>query len=350
MINNIFVIIAGEIESLLYNLGLPELMVNLLMASVYASVLAGLIAVLVIVLVLAERKTAGFMQRRPGPNRVGPHGMFQIIADMLKIFGKESIIPAAADKVTFILAPIIIFVPTLLAYAVIPFGEGMIAADLNLGVFYFIAVSSLATLPLFLAGWASNNKYSLLGGMRAVAQMVSYELPLIFSILGVIMIAGSMRMNDIVLAQSGLWFVFLQPVAFIIFFISALAELNRAPFDLPEGETELTAGVFTEYSPIKFSLFQMAEYGNIFIMSGFMVTLFLGGWQAPFGLTFIPSYVWFFGKVFAVIFVIFWIRWTFPRIRVDKLMNFGWKLLLPAAIANIILTGAGFYLFLNYAG
>ncbi|MBS4025204.1 MAG: NADH-quinone oxidoreductase subunit NuoH [Clostridia bacterium] len=346
--NNIFLTIADMLRSLFLGFGLSEYVVELVMAAIYASVVFALIGLLVLILVLAERKISGYIQLRPGPNRVGPHGIFQLIADMLKMLGKESITPAAVDKWPFVLAPILMFVPTMLLYAVIPFGEGMVAADLNLGVFYFIAIGSLTTLPLFMAGWSSSNKYSLIGGMRAVAQMVSYELPLIFSILGVIMIAGSMRMNDIVLAQSGMWFVILQPIAFLVFFISALAELNRAPFDLPEGETELTAGVFTEYTPMRFALFQMAEYGNVFIMSGLMVTLFLGGWQAPFGLTFIPSYIWFFAKVFMMIFVIMWVRWTFPRIRVDKLMDFGWKFLLPVSLVNIFVTGIGIYLFQNF--
>ncbi len=346
--NNIFLVIADSIRTLFLGFGLSENIVGLIMATIYASVVFALIGILVIILVLGERKISGFIQLRPGPNRVGPHGMFQLIADMLKMLSKESIIPTAADKWPYILAPILMLVPAMMLYAVIPFGEGMVAADLHLGVFYFIAISSLTTIPLFMAGWASSNKYSLIGGMRAVAQMVSYELPLVFSILGVIMIAGTMNMTEIVMQQSGLWFVVLQPVAFLIFFISALAELNRAPFDLPEGETELTAGVFTEYTPMRFALFQMAEYGNMFILSGLMVTLFLGGWQAPFGLTFIPSYIWFFAKVFLIIFVIMWIRWTFPRIRVDKLMDFGWKFLLPVSLVNIFVTGIGIYLFQNF--
>ena len=346
--NNIFLVIADSIRTLFLGFGLSENIVGLMMAVIYASVIFALIGILVIILVLAVRKISGFIQLRPGPNRVGPHGIFQLIADMLKMLGKESIIPTSADKWPFILAPILTLVPAMMLYAVIPFGEGMVAADLHLGVFYFIAISSLTTIPLFMAGWASSNKYSLIGGMRAVAQMVSYELPLVFSILGVIMIAGTMNMTEIVMQQSGLWFVVLQPIAFLIFFISALAELNRAPFDLPEGETELTAGVFTEYTPMRFALFQMAEYGNMFILSGLMVTLFLGGWHAPFGLTFIPSYIWFFAKVFLIIFVIMWIRWTFPRIRVDKLMDFGWKFLLPVSLVNIFVTGIGIYLFQNF--
>lgn len=346
--SNIFLLIADTIRSWLGNLGLSETIIELMMAAVYAVAVLGLIALIALVLVLHERKVAGYIQERPGPNRLGPHGIFQTIADTLKLIGKESITPDKADKWPFFLAPILIFVPAMLLYAVIPFGEGMVAADLNLGVFYFIAISSLTTIPLIMGGWASNNKYSLIGGMRAVAQMVSYELPLVFSVLGVVMVAGSMRMNDIVAAQSGLWFILLQPIGFIVFFIAATAELNRAPFDLPEGETELTAGVFTEYSGMQFALFFMAEYANLFILSALGVTLFLGGWHAPFGLTFIPSYIWFFLKVFFVITVFMFMRWTFPRIRVDQLMHFGWKLLLPVSLVNIFITGIGIYLFQNF--
>ncbi|MDW7673017.1 MAG: NADH-quinone oxidoreductase subunit NuoH [Bacillota bacterium] len=346
--NNIFLTIADALRTLFLSFGLTETIVDVIMAAVYACVVFGLIGLLVLILVLSERKVSGYIQLRPGPNRLGPHGIFQLIADMLKMMGKESITPAAVDKWPFVLAPVLVFVPAMMLYAVMPFGEGMVAADLELGVFYFIAISSLTTLPMLMAGWASNNKFSMLGGMRAVAQMVSYELPLVFSILGVIMITGSMRMNDIVAAQSNMWFIVLQPVAFIVFFISALAELNRAPFDLPEGETELTAGIFTEYTPMRFAMFMMAEYANIFIMSALMVTLFFGGWAAPFGLTFIPSFIWFFLKVFIIIFAIMWIRWTFPRIRVDHLMHFGWKFLLPVALINVFVTGVGIYLFQNF--
>ncbi|MGF7185161.1 NADH-quinone oxidoreductase subunit H [Desulfitispora alkaliphila] len=343
--SNVFLDIAEAMRTWLLGMGLQQTTVEFAMVLVKAGAVLGIISLAAMILVLHERKFAGYIQQRPGPNRLGPGGIFQTFADTLKLLGKEDIVPKAADKWMFVMAPVLIFVPAMLLYVVIPFGEGLTVVDLELGVFYFIAISSLTTIPLIMAGWAQNNKYSLLGGMRAVAQMVSYELPLVFSVLGVVMIAGSMRMSDIVLAQSGLWFVVLQPVAFIIFIIAAAAELNRAPFDLPEGETELTAGIFTEYTGMKFALFFMAEYANLFILSAFAVTMFLGGWHAPFGLTFIPSYVWFFIKVFLFISMFMWFRWTFPRIRVDQLMHFGWKILLPASIVNLFVTAIGLYVF-----
>ena len=310
------------------------------MAVVYLATILGICTLVALFYVLWERKLAGYIQYRPGPNRLGPKGWFQTIADAIKLLTKEDVVPKEADKVVHFLATLFIFVPPVLALGVIPFGQGMAALDLNLGVFYLLAVTSLSTVPIFMAGWGSNNKYSLIGTMRAVAQMVSYEVPLIFSRLGVVLLAGTLQLSEIVESQSTVWYVFLQPVAFIIFLICATAETNRAPFDLPEGESELTAGIYTEYSGMKWALFFLAEYCNIFVVSAIGVTLFLGGWSGPF----LPGWVWFILKTHLLFSFFIWIRWTFPRIRIDHLMSFSWKVLVPLSIANIMVTSLIFYL------
>lgn len=292
-----------------------------------------------VILVYAERKVSAFMQMRIGPNRVGPWGTLQTVADMIKLMSKEDIMPAGADRWLWILAPVLLFIPSAAVYVVFPFDNQAIFADLNIGIFYFIAVSSQATLPFLMAGWASNSKYALVGGMRTVAQMLSYEIPLVFSILGVVMIVGSMRMSDIVAAQQQVWFIAVQPLAFVIFLIAATAETNRAPFDLVESESELVAGPFTEYSGMRWALFFLAEYANLFAASAIAVTLFLGGWNGPW----LPGWLWFLLKTALMIFVFMWLRWTFPRPRVDQLMAFGWKILLPLSLVNVVLTGIGIY-------
>jgi len=346
--DNIFLFVAGTVRFVLNWavtwLGMGEfgnVLVEIAMVVVYLAGILGVIMVSAVVLILAERKIAGFIQLRPGPNRVGPWGMLQTVADVLKLLSKEDIIPRGADRFIFRLAPVLILVPTILAFAVVPFGRGMIAADLNIGIFYLVAVTSLATIPFLIGGWSSNNKYSLLGGMRAVAQMVSYEVPMVFSLLGVVMIVGSLQMSAIVEAQSRVWFVFLQPLAFLIYIIAATAELNRVPFDIPEGESELVAGVYTEYTGMKWALFFLAEYGNLVLVSAVATTLFLGGWHGPL----LPGWFWFAAKTSVLIFFFMWIRWTFPRVRVDQLMNLGWKCLVPLSLANIFVTGIGVYLY-----
>ncbi|MBZ4687120.1 MAG: NADH-quinone oxidoreductase subunit [Clostridia bacterium] len=333
----IFLRIADFAKQLFSSLNFGPEITSILMALFHVSAIIGFVLLNVLVLVLLERKLSGYFQQRPGPNRLGPNGAFQTIADVIKLFGKELIIPKAADKWVFILATIVVFIPAVMLYAVIPFGKKMIAIDLNIGIFYFIAISSTATIAFIMGGWGSNNKYSLLGGMRTVAQMVSYEIPLVFSLLGVIMIAGSLKMSDIIAAQKDVWFIILQPIAFIIFFISSIAELNRAPFDLPEGEQELVAGPYTEYSGMMFALFFLAEYANMVSISAIAVTLFLGGWQGPI----LPSWMWFVIKLYIMIFLYMWVRWTFPRIRIDHLMHFNWKFLLPLSLVNIVITGIG---------
>lgn len=315
--------------------------IDLIMNLIGVAAIFGVISLSAVVLVYAERKVSAFMQRRSGPNRVGPGGTLQTIADMIKLMAKEDIVPAGADRWMWTLAPLLLFLPAALVYAVFPFDNKVIFADLNIGIFYFIAISSQSVLPFLMAGWASNNKYSLVGGMRTVAQMLSYEVPMGFSILGVVMLVGSMRMSEIVAAQQNVWFVVLQPIAFIVYVITATAEINRAPFDLVEGESEIVAGPFTEYTGMRWALFFLAEYANLLAASAMATTLFLGGWNGPW----LPGWLWFFIKVAGMIFLFMWFRWTFPRLRIDQLMSFGWKLLLPLALVNVLVTGIGIYVY-----
>lgn len=316
------------------------------------------------VVTIFERKGIGRIQNRYGPNRVGiPFtkirlcGFGQFIPDGIKSLTKEDIVPRAADKVVHFLAPVVMLIPVLLAYSVLPFGRNMTLADYDAGLLFFFAVGGAVELAVFMAGWSSRNKYSLLGAMRAIAQMVSYEIPLILSAVTVVMIVGSLKMNDIVAAQNhytfGIahWHVFTPwgLVGFILFFIASLAESNRTPFDLPEAESEIIAGYFTEYSGFKFALFFLGEYLGMFAIIGLGITLFLGGWTAPVSfLTWIPSYVWFFTKLLAIIFVFIWIRATLPRLRMDQLMNFAWKFMLPLALVNILAAGVWHYMTVDW--
>ena len=309
-----------------------------------------LFAVLGLVLVLMERKVAAHMQIRLGPNRVGPKGMFQTAADTLKLIMKEGLTPDGADKFLFNLAPFVVMVVAMLILAPIAFAKGFQIWDINIGVLYVSAISSLSVIGILMAGWASNNKYSLLGAMRSGAQIVSYELSAGLSILCIVVLSGSLSINDIIASQQNGWWLFKGHIpaiiAFVIFLIAVTAGTNRAPFDLAEAESELTAGFHTEYSGMKFALFFLAEYINIFIVCAIGATLFLGGWM-PFHIgnwesfnhimDFIPSSVWFFGKTFFLIFLIMWFRWTFPRLRVDQLLNLEWKYLLPLSLFNLLL-------------
>lgn len=334
-INDIFINIAGAIRHFCSWIGLGDVATDLVMG-VVAYVAIILVCVLcALFYVLWERKFAGYIQRRPGPNRLGPNGWFQTIADALKLLMKEDIVPDNADKKLHLTAALVVFAPTMLALAVIPFGDGVVALDLELGLVYLLAVTSLCTLPVLIAGYSSGNKYSLIGGMRAVSQMISYEIPMVFSLIGVVILAGTCNMSDIVYAQQdSLWFICYQPVAFIIYLICATAECNRAPFDLPEGESELTNGIYTEYSGMRWALFFLAEYCNMFVAAGIATTLFLGGWSGPL----LPGWVWFILKTFVIMSLFIWVRWTFPRMRVDHLQSFCWKLLFPLTILNIIVT------------
>jgi NADH-quinone oxidoreductase subunit H len=290
--------------------------------------------------ILAERKVLGYMQARHGPNQLGGKwGLLQTAADVLKLLLKEDIIPKAADKPLFILAPVIAFTPAFMVLATIPFTDKFQFADIGVGLLYYIAVSGMTIFGMVLGGWASNNKYALLGGMRAGAQMISYEIPLVMSVLGVILLTGSLNLNDIVLQQEHGWFILYQPIAFIVFFIASIAELNRTPFDLPESENELVAGYFVEYSGFRWAFFMLSEYVYVFAMSSLITVIFLGGWLPPLDiLGFIPGAVWFALKFSTIVFVYFWLRATLPRFRVDRLMEFAWKVLFPIALANIFLT------------
>jgi NADH-quinone oxidoreductase subunit H len=289
-----------------------------------------------------ERKALGAFQLRRGPNRVGPFGLWQPFADAVKVFTKETIIPAGASRSLFLLAPMLTFVLACLAWAVIPVNDGWAVANINVGILYLFAISSLGVYGVIIAGWASNSKYAFLGAMRSAAQMVSYEVSIGFVLVTVMLCVGSLNLNDIVRAQGHFWFAFtpLFPM-FVIFLISMLAETNRAPFDLPEGESELVAGFFVEYSAMAFALFYLGEYTNMIMMSALASVLFLGGWQAPFGLTFVPGIIWLVLKICCIMFFFFWVRATFPRFRYDQLMRLGWKVFLPLSLLWLVLT-AGF--------
>ncbi|WP_336883693.1 NADH-quinone oxidoreductase subunit NuoH [Priestia koreensis] len=289
--------------------------------------------------ILAERKVMGFMQGRYGPNQVGGRwGLLQTVADVLKLLLKEDTIPKLADRPLFIIAPVIAFAPAFMVLATIPFTDKLQFADIGVGLLYYIAISGLTTIGIVAGSWASNNKYALLGGMRAAAQMISYEVPLVMSVLGVVLLTGSLNLNDIVRAQDDVWFIFLQPIAFIVFLIASVAELNRTPFDLPEAESELVAGFHVEYSGFRWAFFMLAEYVYFFAMAALTTVLFLGGWHPVAFLGFIPGAVWFAIKFSCIVFLLIWFRITFPRLRADQLMEFGWKVLLPVALANIFLT------------
>jgi NADH-quinone oxidoreductase subunit H len=310
------------------------------LASDLARMVAGLIGVIALVsvnalfLIWMERKVSAHMQLRPGPMEVGWHGAIQTIADALKLIGKELITPKEVDRPVYLLAPIVIFLPVLLSFLVIPFSQSLIIRDMNVGVLLILAFAALSVLAILMAGWASNNKYSVFGAIRSVAQNVAYEIPLLITLMSIILMVGSFRLSDIVAAQGKLWFVVVQPLAFILYIICATAETNRAPFDLPEAESELVAGFHTEYSGMRFALFFLAEYTNMFIVSAVATVFFLGGWRGPY----LPGWFWFLLKVYAIIFLLMWFRWTFPRVRFDQLITFAWKILIPLAFANLLLT------------
>jgi NADH-quinone oxidoreductase subunit H len=303
-----------------------------------------------LVYVYAERKISGFMQDRLGPNRVGPRGLLQTLADTIKLLFKEAIFPKGVDRKLFLLAPVLVNVAAFLPFVVIPWGARLQPADLNVGVFYVVAVSSLSTIGLIMAGWASNNKYALFGGMRSAAQIVSYEIPAVMMLLVPVMIVGSLSLHDIVDMQVGglpHWLIFryfpLMPVAFLAFFVAGLAECNRTPFDIPEAESELVAGFHTEYSGFFFAMFMMAEYTEMFVISAVSSVLFLGGYLSPFPGNFLQAigpvplgWLWLWIKAWFLVFVIMWLRWTLPRLRVDQLMHVAWKVLLPVSFVYVV--------------
>lgn len=312
---------------------------ELIRIGISVTAIIGFILTNALILVWMERKVSARIQIRRGPLYVGPMGLLQTFADALKLLGKELVFPKNCDKVLYLLAPIITFAPVIGTFLVIPFDTWLLIKDLNIGLLLIFAFSGLTFIGIFMAGWASNNKYSLLGGMRSVAQNISYEIPLLLSTMGVVMIANSFKLSDIVSTQENLWFIVSQPLAFIIFITSALAEANRTPFDIPEAESELVAGFHTEYSGLRFGIFFIGEYTYVFIHSCVATALFLGGWQGPF----LPGIAWFLLKTYFVVFVIMWVRWTFPRLRSDQLITLAWKVLIPLALFNIICTALVLY-------
>src|ERR1700716_624622 len=333
--------------------GAPDWVAQIASSLINIFAVLGVFLTLFALISVLERKILGRMQNRYGPNRVGPFGLFQPVADGIKMLIKEDIVPVRADKIVHFLAPILIAATAILALGVIPYGRNMTPFAIDGGILFFFAVGSTTELAVFMAGWGSNNKFSMLGAMRAIAQMISYELPLIIAVLPVVMVVGSLMPDTIVAAQSGYsfgvvphWFVFPPwgAAAFILFFVSGLVESNRTPFDVPEGESEIVAGHMTEYSGFKYATFFMAEYFGMFAISGLAVTLFLGGWHSPIApLNFIPSYLWFFLKLSILLFVYIWLRGTLPRMRVDQVMNFAWKFMLPMAFTCVIAAAVWHY-------
>jgi NADH-quinone oxidoreductase subunit H len=331
----------------------PDSLIQIISALINIAALLGVFLTLFALVSVLERKILARIQNRYGPNRVGPFGLFQPIADGIKMLIKEDVVPARADKIMHFLAPILIAAAAILTLGIIPYGRNMTPFTIDGGILFFFAVGSTTELAVFMAGWGSNNKFSMLGAMRAIAQMISYELPLIITVLPVVMIVGALNPDTIVAAQGGYalgfvprWFVFTPwgAVGFILFFVSGLVESNRTPFDVPEGESEIVAGHMTEYSGFKYATFFLAEYIGMFAVSGLGVTVFLGGWHAPLSiLAFVPSYIWFFGKLSLLVFVYIWVRGTLPRTRVDQIMNFAWKFMLPMAFTCIIAAAVWHY-------
>ena len=285
-------------------------------------------------LVWLERKVSAHIQLRIGPKEVGPFGVFQTLVDGIKLVGKELIAARQASFFLFLLSPVTVFTPVMVPFVVIPFGESLLIRDINVGLMLVFAFGSITVLAILMGGWASNNKYSLLGAMRSVAQNIAYEIPLLLAAMSVVIVAGTLSLKEIVEAQQGVWFVFYQPVAALLYLVAATAETNRAPFDIPEAESELVAGFHTEYPGMYFALFFLAEYTNMLIVASVATVLFFGGWGGPF----LPGPWWFFVKVYAIIFVMMWARWTFPRVRFDQLMNFAWKYMIPIGLGNLLLT------------
>ncbi len=344
------------------------ILLNIIIIVVKIAVVIAAVLLTVMGLTLAERRVSGFIQDRLGPNRVGPQGVLQPIADSLKFFLKEDLIPSHVERWLYLLAPAFILTPALLTFAVIPFGDNIVThiagqvetirfqiANLDVGILYVLAISSLGVYGIVVGGWASNNKYSLMGGLRSSSQMLSYEIPMGLAVISLIMMTGSLRLQDVVYDQYALWNIFRQPLAFIIFLVASFAETNRLPFDLPEAEQELVGGYHTEYSSMKFASFMMAEYTNMITSSALIVTLFLGGWHVPFGILEALNLpvVWeqiiqilaFALKTGLMLFIYLWVRWTLPRFRYDQLMSLGWKALLPLGLLNILLTAIGVAIF-----
>ncbi|MBI3871803.1 MAG: NADH-quinone oxidoreductase subunit NuoH [candidate division Zixibacteria bacterium] len=329
--------IADAIAAVLQGIGLGPAWVTLIQLSIACLVVIAFAAVVVLFLVWWERKISAHIQMRLGPMRVGWHGALQTIADAVKLLQKEDITPTNVDRPIYFWAPILTFVAAVAVYVTIPFGKGLIVSDLNIGILYILSITTFTVIGLLMAGWSSNNKYALLGGFRSAAQVISYEVPMALAIMGVVMFTQTLSMVEIVNQQQSFthWYIWRQPIGFVVYMIAATAECNRTPFDLPEADSELVAGFVTEYSGMKFAMFFLAEFLNLFSISAIATTLFFGGWQGPF----LPSWMWFMIKTLIGVFVLMWVRWTYPRLRVDQLMGFAWRFLLPAAFVNLILTG-----------
>ena len=322
----------GGARDWLAGLGLGDFGATVLLG---VALIMGYLTFNVLFLIWLERKVSAHIQRRYGPMEVGPHGTLQTVADMVKLLGKQMLTPVATDKVVYLLAPVLVFVPTLCLASLIPLSGAEAFADLPYGLVVLVALSGISVLAIFMAGWASNNKYAVLGGMRSVSQVIAYEIPILLAALSVVMISQSLNLQEIVAAQArGVPFVLLQPVAALLFFIGITAETNRAPFDIPEAESELVGGFHTEYSGMRFAMFFFAEYTNMLVLAALGATLFLGGWLGPW----LPGPVWLLLKAYAIVFVMIWMRWTFPRLRFDQLMTFAWKLLIPVALVNFVIT------------
>jgi len=332
ILENLWIDIAQWIRGL-FDSFLPQWAAQLVMdvLGILLLIVIGIVAVLAFTYM--ERKVIARVGDRIGPNRAGPLGIFQAIADAIKMLTKEDVTPTNADRWMFLAAPILIIIPAVLLYAVLPFGRGMVGVDVNIAVVFVVALGAIPILSMLMAGWASDNKYALLGAFRTVAQLLSYEIPMAIALLTVVLLAGTMSTVGIVGAQSSIPFILVTPAAFLVYFLAGLAELNRTPFDLLEADSEIVAGYFIEYSGMKFAMFFLAEFINFFMMAGMITTLFLGGWQWPI----LPSWLWFLIKTIAVIFVIMWIRDTVPRIRIDQMLSFAWKALVPVALANLFL-------------
>ncbi|SNQ61167.1 NADH:ubiquinone oxidoreductase, membrane subunit H [Candidatus Methanoperedens nitroreducens] len=346
-----FIGIYEPINNIFKTLGI-EYVLRIIIVFVEIAVLFVFALLTIMFLTWMERKVVAMVQARYGPMVTGPRGLLQPVMDGVKLIGKEDIIPAKADRWVFTLAPFLVFIPALLIFIPLPFGESLIISDLNVGLLYIIAISAVSPIAILLAGWASNNKYSLMGAMRAVAQDISYTIPLALSAIAIVLFTGSLSTVDIVTAQNGTWFgfipkwfIFLQPLGFILFLIASIAEMGRIPFDFQESEQELVAGFFTEYSGMKFAMFFLAEYAHLFSVSAIVVTLFLGGWSFPYisllpaALVPLVSLGVFLVKTYAVIFFAMWLRDTVPRVRIDQLLNLGWKIMIPLALLNLLVTG-----------
>jgi NADH-quinone oxidoreductase subunit H len=335
ILNDLFATLHGLLSGLLQAI-LPDWLAQILVTLIGIGVAVTFVAVVVMSQIWAERKVIARIQDRVGPNRVGPFGLLQSVADALKLLSKEDIIPTGADRLVFILAPLVVLVPSLMIFAVLPFNWDANITNLDIGILYVLALATFPTIGVIMAGWASYNKYSLLGGMRAAAQLISYEVPEVLSVIPVVLLAGTLSLWGIAQAQGGGWFILapvVGPLAFLVFFISGIAEINRSPFDLPEAESEIIAGFHTEYSGMRFALFFLAEYANAFSVSAIAATLFFGGWHG----WILPGYVWFFVKTYLLFLVMVWARGTLPRLRYDQLMAFAWKILLPLTLVNLVL-------------